>query len=110
VNADLKQEALSFVDNVIFGQDRGVAELLTAPYTFANSRIAKIYGLGTASPAAGQPDPFVRVNLDPTQRAGLLTQAGFLSSNAEGQVPQIIIRGVHIARDVLCAPLPAPPT
>lgn len=109
INADLKQEALSFVSDVIYKQDRGIAELLSAPYTFVNSKVAKIYGLNVPTPAAGQPDPFVRVNLDPTQRAGLLTQAGFLASNADDQVPQIIIRGVHIARDVLCVPLPAPP-
>src|SRR5260221_8568226 len=57
----LKQEVLSFTDDVVFGQDRGLTELLTAPYTFANSKVAKVYGLASpASPAAGQPDPFVK--------------------------------------------------
>ncbi len=109
VNADLKQEALAFVNNVIYGQDKGVAEMLSAPYTFANSKVAKIYGLNVPTPAAGQPDPFVRVSLDPTQRAGLLTQVGFLAANAEGQTPAIIVRGVQIARDVLCVTIPDPP-
>jgi Protein of unknown function (DUF1592)/Protein of unknown function (DUF1588)/Protein of unknown function (DUF1595)/Protein of unknown function (DUF1587)/Protein of unknown function (DUF1585) len=109
VGADLKSETLSFVQDVIFGQNRGVTDLLTAPYTFANSRIAKLYGLAATTPAAGQPDPFARVELDPTQRAGLLTQVGFLAANAEGQTPNIIIRGVRIARDVLCLNPPPPP-
>jgi len=107
--AALKQEVLSFTDDVIFGQDRGLTELLTAPYTFANSKVAKVYGLVTPSPAAGQPDPFVKVSLDPTQRAGLLTQAGFLSSNADEQTPSIIVRGVEIAKDILCVTIPPPP-
>jgi hypothetical protein len=109
IPAALKQEVLSFTDDVVFGQDRGLTELLTAPYTFANSQIAKVYGLASPSPAPGQPDPFVKVSLDPTQRAGLLTQAGFLSSNADEQTPSIIVRGVEIAKDILCVTIPPPP-
>ena len=51
----------------------------------------------------------MRVELDAAQRAGLLTQMGFLAANAEEQMPNIIIRGVHIAHDVLCVDLPPPP-
>jgi hypothetical protein len=109
IGADLKQEVLSFTDEVVFGQDRGLTEMLTAPYTFANSRVAKVYGLASPNPAANQPDPFVKVNLDPKQRAGFLTQAGFLASNADEATPSIIVRGVQIARDLLCVGIPAPP-
>jgi hypothetical protein len=107
--ADLKSEVLSFTTDVIFAQSKGVTELYTAPYTFANSRIAKLYGLAATTPAAGRPDPFARVELDPLQRSGMLTQMGFLAALAEGQTPNIILRGVHVARDVLCLNLPAPP-
>jgi hypothetical protein len=109
IGAALKQEVLSFTDDVVFGQDRGLTELLTAPYTFANSQVAKVYGLGSPKPAAGQADPFVKVNLDPTQRAGILTQAGFLAANANEETPSIIVRGVQIARDLLCVTIPPPP-
>lgn len=109
IGADLKQEVLSFTDDVVFAQDRGLTELLTAPYTFANSKIAKVYGLPGSAPAAGQADAFVRVALDPTQRAGLLTQAGFLSANAEEETPSIIVRGHHVAKDILCVTIPPPP-
>lgn len=107
--ADLKSETQSFLSDVIFGQGKGVTELLSAPYTFANSRVAKLYGQSATTPAAGQPDPFAKVALDPSQRAGVLTQMGFLSAFAEGATPNIIIRGVRIARDVLCLNLPDPP-
>ncbi len=109
VGEDLKQETLAFVHDVVFSQGRGLKELLTATYTFANSRVGRMYGLNTPAPAAGRPDPFVRVELDAAQRAGLLTQMGFLAANAEEQMPNIIIRGVHIAHDVLCVDLPPPP-
>jgi hypothetical protein len=91
---------------VVFEQERGLPELLTAPYTFANARIAEIYGIDL--PRAGA-DEFVRVDLDPAERAGLLTQVGFLASNGEGTTPNIIMRGVHVARKILCMDLPAPP-
>jgi hypothetical protein len=106
IGADLKTEALTFVRDVVFGQDRGLVELLTAPYTFVNSRVAQVYGITIPG---GQPNAFVRVALDPSQRAGLLTQAGFLAANGEQQTPNIIMRGVHIAKDVLCVDVPPPP-
>jgi len=109
VAADMKQETLSFIKNAIVDQGRGYSDLLTAPYTFANSRIAQIYGLNARTPSTGQPDPFVRVDLDPQQRAGFLTQVGFLATNGVGSTPNIIIRGVHIAKDLLCVNLPPPP-
>jgi hypothetical protein len=107
VSEDLKQEAIAFIDDVVFEQERGVVELLTAPYTFANERIAEIYGVDL--PAARGGDAFVRVELDPTERAGLLTQVGFLAANGEGATPNIIMRGVHVARKILCMDLPPPP-
>jgi hypothetical protein len=106
---DLKQEAVSFIHDVVFDQERGLNELLTAPYTFANQRIAALYGLPSSARAGSAADAFVRVELDPMQRAGLLTQVGFLAANGEGATPNIIMRGVHIARRILCADLPPPP-
>ena len=109
VGADLRQEALSLMNDVVFTQGRGVTELLTAPYTFANSRVAQLYGHAAPKLAANQADPFVKINLDPTQRAGILTQMGFITNYAVGDTPNLILRGVHIVRDVLCLPLPPPP-
>jgi hypothetical protein len=105
----LKQETTAFVKDVVYGQNRGLTELLSAPYTLANSKIAKLYGKTVATPPAGQADPFVRLELDPTQRAGILTQIGFLAANAIDQTPSIIPRGVQIAEDFLCVAIPPPP-
>jgi hypothetical protein len=105
VAADLKQEGLSFVNSVIFDQDRGFTDIMTAPYTFANSRVRQMYGL----PAAGTANTFVKTDLDPAQRAGILTQIGFLASHGQQATPSIIMRGVHIAKDLLCVDIPPPP-
>jgi hypothetical protein len=48
------------------------------------------------------------IELDPTQRSGILTQPGFLSSYIHGDDPDIIHRGVFIAQRVLCVELPPP--
>jgi hypothetical protein len=104
----MRQESASFVADVVFGQQKGVSEILTAKYTFANSQLATLYGVKTT---AGASDPFVRVDLDPTQRSGLFTQIGFLGSNddATDTTPRPIMRGKHMNLDVLCTQLPAPP-
>jgi hypothetical protein len=92
-----------FVKDVAVTRDKGLAELLLAPYTFVNAGIAPVYGV--APPASG----FQRVDLDPTQRAGILTQVGFLAAYADGAQPQTILRGAFVNRDILCADLPPPP-
>jgi len=106
VGEDLKEEARHFIQDVVFQQDKGFQTLFSAPYTYANDRIRGLYG---APATGGGATSFTRLELDPTQRAGLLTQIGFLAANAEQDTPNIIIRGVHIARKVLCSALPDPP-
>jgi hypothetical protein len=108
VGADLKQETLTFVDHVVATQKLGLEELLTAPYTFVNRRIAELYGIAVPAEAQAS-DAFVRVDLDPSQRAGMLTQIGFLSTHGEGNTPNSIMRGVNVAHRILCSDLPPPP-
>ena len=72
-----------------------------------NSLLAPLYGVtGTFS---SDPAMLTKVDLDPSRRSGLLTQAGFLSSYIEGSGdPDIIHRGVFIATRLLCKVLPPP--
>jgi hypothetical protein len=108
--ADLKQEALTFATQTVFGPTGTFAELLTAPYTYGNSRVRDIYGADVvAAPQSTSADDWGRIDLDPTHRAGLLTQIGFLAANGEGATPNSIMRGVHISKRVLCVDLPPPP-
>ena len=104
MGADMRDEARTFVREIIYG-GKGVEELLTAPYTYLNSRLAPLYGASV--PAGG--NGFVKVELDPAQRAGLYTQIGFLAVNATDYAPRTIMRGVHVNLDALCVELPAPP-
>lgn len=101
IGADMRQETLRFVSEIVAQQTGNHADLLAAPFTFVNQRLAKIYGLpGTFA------DEFKRVDLDPKQRAGLLTQPGFLASNAHRDDIDSIHRGVFVLVNVMCTDLP----
>lgn len=102
--ASMLTEARMFVEDVVFTRRAGLRQLLSAEYTFANDDLARVYGL------AGTFDgTFRRVDLDRTQRRGMLTQVGFLASRAYSVDPDPIHRGVAVNLKVLCAGLPSPP-
>jgi len=104
--AAMKQEVLQFL-SWLFRQNRGIRDFYTTPVGFVDSLLAPLYGVtGTYS---SDPMTLTQVDLDPTQRSGLLTQAGFLSSYLSvGNEPDIIHRGVFIAERLLCKTLPPP--
>ncbi len=101
--AMMQQEVYAFVDDVIYGGGT-VRDLLTLPYTYANSALAEVYGVeGVDS------EELVPVNLDPNERAGLLTMSGFLAWRADTTQPNLIGRGGFVNDALLCADLPPPP-
>jgi hypothetical protein len=104
MGADMKRETQLFVEDVVLTRGAGLKELLTAPYTFVNDPLASLYGV--KAPAGGG---FGKVDLNPTERAGLFTQLGFLARTANDKSPQPILRGVHLNRHVLCVSVPPPP-
>ena len=79
--------------------------LLTAPYTYVNSALAPIYGVTAPPPGNG----FSKVALDPTQRAGILTQSAFLSAQADVSQDNPVRRGLAIYENVLCGAVNPPP-
>ncbi len=101
--AAMKKEVLQFVEWV-FKEGGGVKDYYTSAVGFVNSDLAPLYEVeGNFSK-----EEFTQVDLDPTKRAGLLTQAGFLSSYISDTQPDIIHRGVFIATRLLCLTLPPP--
>ncbi|MDX2020067.1 MAG: DUF1592 domain-containing protein [Deltaproteobacteria bacterium] len=103
IGADMRQETLRFTSEIVSQATGSQADLLTAPFTFVNQRLAKVYGLsGTFT------DEFKKVDLDAKQRSGLLTQPGFLASNAHRTEIDSIHRGVFVHVNVMCTNLPPP--
>jgi hypothetical protein len=97
--AALAESTKLFVDHQFW--NGSFDALLTEPRAFVNDTLAPLYGL----PAPGSATP-VLLNLDPKQRAGLLTQAGFLASKAHEKFDAPILRGVFVLERFLCAPPP----
>ncbi|MCB9705944.1 MAG: DUF1592 domain-containing protein [Myxococcales bacterium] len=98
-------ETMTFVEDVVFESGGGLTELLTAPYSFVNKTLAPLYGL---DPAAFT-DELEATELDPSQRAGVLTHLGFLAANSSNIENDPIHRGVYLNLQILCTGLPPPP-
>jgi hypothetical protein len=97
------EETSRFLADVMKTDGGRLETLLTAPYTFVNGPLATLYGAG-----AGGAD-WHKVSLDPKQRVGLLTQAGFLSAHGSFDASSPILRGLAVRERILCAPMPIPP-
>lgn len=100
----LRDEARQFFGLVIDASG-GIAQLLTEPVAFVNEDTAPFYGL---SGVTGQ--NLRRQALPSDQRAGLLTQLGFLSKNATRSGSDPVHRGLVVLRKVLCDEPDPPPT
>ena len=100
----LAQETERFIAEVTFTQGKGFTSLMTAPFTFVNATTAPLYGVSGSFGSS-----LTRVDLDPTKRAGLFTQLGFLATHAYSNQSSPIHRGAYIQRSVLCATIPDPP-
>ncbi len=106
MGADMATEVQMFSREVTITQQGGLNQLLLSPFTFVNSRLAAVYGLsGTFG------DAFQKAELNPTERAGLLTQLGFLAENAgrAAVATGTIHRGVFIMRNLYCREISPPP-
>jgi hypothetical protein len=101
----MRNETVHFVDYVLRHGDGKLDTLLTAPYSFPEGALFELYGV--TQPAGA--DPAQPVQLDPAQRAGLLTQPSFLAVHAHENQSAPVQRGKVVIRNVLCESLPDPP-
>ena len=84
-------------------EDRPLAELLTANYTFVNERLARFYGIGSV-----YGPHFRRVQTDP-RRAGLLGHGSILTVTSYATRTSPVLRGKYLLDNILGAPPPPPP-
>lgn len=102
----MRKETLSFV-NYVFGEDDASLDtLLSASYSFPEGPLLGVYGLPTDAPKTASGAP---VELDPKQRAGILTQPAFLAVHSHYNQSSPVDRGKIVIRNVLCQNLPDPP-
>jgi hypothetical protein len=80
------------------------SDLLTGTSTSANQALATVYGVSGVTGTTPKP-----VALDPTQRSGLLTLAGFLTVTGATDGSSPVRRGHAVYTRLLCNVLPDPP-
>ncbi|HEY4187062.1 MAG TPA: DUF1592 domain-containing protein [Polyangia bacterium] len=101
----MMQETALFTDYVIRKGDGLLKTLLTSNMAFPQGGLFDVYGVKQpAGYTVGTP-----VMLDPTQRAGILTQAAFLTRWAHNNQTSPVHRGKLIRLNVLCGNIPPPP-
>jgi hypothetical protein len=103
----MKEETLHFFADFLTNR-RPITELLTADYTFVDSRLAAFYKLPDRASSANPAD-FIRVQLPPDRRAGLLSQAGILTVTSYPNRTSPVLRGKFILDKILGTPPPPPP-
>jgi hypothetical protein len=85
-------------------EDRPVAELLTADYTFVNERLARHYGIPDINGSH-----FRRVMVANETRRGLLGKGGILAVTSYGNRTSPVLRGKWVLEQMLGMPPPPPP-
>ena len=86
-------------------EDRSVAELLTANYTFVNERLARQYGIPGI-----YGNRFRKVILpDMNKRGGLLAQGALLATTSYPDRTSPVLRGKFLLNNIFGLPIPAPP-
>jgi hypothetical protein len=96
----MAEESSRFL-SALLSQNGTYADLMSSRNTFVDARLAALYGIpynGTG---------FVAATLPAGERAGILTQAGVLTSKSRGH--PIVIRGKFVRRDLFCQDIPSPP-
>lgn len=99
----IMEETTRFAAEAMKTDGARLETLLAAPFTVVNGPLAALYGA-----PAGNAD-WHRVTLNAQERAGLLTQAAFLSANGAFDGSSPIRRGLAVRERVFCAEMPIPP-
>ncbi|HEY3595728.1 MAG TPA: DUF1592 domain-containing protein [Polyangiaceae bacterium] len=98
-------ELSSFSDYVVLQGDGRLETLLTSNMSFPEGGLFDVYGV--SQPAGFTPGS--PVMLDPNQRAGLLTQAAFLTKWSHNNQTSPVHRGKLVRLNLLCGTIGSPP-
>jgi hypothetical protein len=99
---DMRAETIAFFDDVVWKQNRPLADLLNAKLTYATPRLARHYGL----PVQGGGQARYDLKSVP-ERGGLLTQGSVLTIG--GDEASMVTRGLFVLRDLLRSGVKDPP-
>jgi hypothetical protein len=105
IGASMFRETELFIKDVLWNGGK-VPELVTSRKGFVNDKLAPLYGVPL--PSALDADGFGQVELPPN-RAGILTNLGFLTSRSRPDAQSVVGRGLSVNDTLLCQQNPAFP-
>jgi len=108
VHDGMAREMPAFVQYVLWSGDHKLSTLLLSPAAFVTPALASIYGVNAPAGATAS-NPGLVMLPDAQGRAGILTQAGFLTVQAHPDQTSPVLRGKFIRSKLLCQPPPPPP-
>ena len=101
------EQVKRFTQSIILDDNGTARDLLTASYSFISPELSSMYAV-TLPPGTGN-GQFVRVELNPNQRSGLLTHVAVLAKLAHINQTDPVHRGKFVRTGLLCGALAPPP-
>ena len=92
----MEEEYGAYIDDVVVAQDGTFEDVFSSQHSFMRPELATHYGL--THPGAG----LMRVELNPMQRGGLLTQGAWLVAHGKRGRDNVVRRGMNVFRDAMC--------
>ncbi len=102
--SDLRTSLNLFLDDVVWTESSDYRRLLLEDDFFVNPRLAQFYGI-----TSNATEDFVRVQLDPKQRSGVITHPYLLAAFSYNKSSSPIHRGVFLTRNIVGRALRPPP-
>jgi len=102
--ADLRTSLNLFLEDVVWSPSSDYRRLLMEDDLWVNNRLAKFYGVNTNAT-----DDFVKVNLSPKERCGVITHPYLLAMFSYPRSTSPIHRGVFLTRNIVGRALKPPP-
>lgn len=100
--SDMREESLAFFHEIIWEQNRPVADLFNAQFSYLTPRLAKHYGIKPLGPGLRKYD----LTAIPS-RGGILSHGSILTIG--GDDASMVTRGLFILEDVLRGTIKSPP-
>ncbi|WP_438020476.1 DUF1592 domain-containing protein [Sorangium sp. So ce315] len=103
IGALMREETQRLLEHEVFEGEGTWPAILTAPYTFLNGPLAEFYGVPGVTG-----DEFRKVELDTTQRLGILTHAGMMAGTTHSNTTNPVVRGSFVLQKLMCVTIPLP--
>jgi hypothetical protein len=102
--ASMVAETAAYAASKVIDGDGKLSTIFTSSDSFVDANLGKIYGMAGVTSATVTP-----TKLNPAERAGILTNASFLTQHASSDESNPVRRGKLITDRILCVEPPPPP-